>query len=749
MKNVVLLGIACLLCSPLLLFAQNGTLPATRILYKMEKNKTEGLPPAGIRVFRYDNGGTINSPSNSASSYKFFIYSSIDNPSSLTDAGWRNENTDSTAGISYLGNTSTHAYGGFLLDTLSPVGVRRLNISWSCRTLVQKTTTKNYLQMQYMDLGYSFFSNVGKYSPSKIVGNQLLTEYSIEKSNENWYSSSSNVFVDKYELRWFYYSGKESPSKQSRISLDNLIVREVLNTTTGEGVLTDQSIWSLGLPQKYENFILNHNTTLSSSQNAGEVQIAPGKSLNLSTGSALSVKQLDLYSDDAYGTSEIISDGGILSVANKLTVTKTLPEKGKWYFISFPFDVKPSGIKLFDIGDKTTTEDGNHLYIKSYDGEKRAVNGTSTDNWSITTIPTDESTIVFEKNKGYLIAIDATSTTQEICFEAASVPTFSSSETINTTCYIHNNNTESPHTGWILVGNPLLNSLQLNEKPSLSGLTPFAYHYNQDSHTYEVFNMEENTLPLKPFEAFFVKATGNGAITYTTASVANSKSLSVEEKTSFSLSIMSNEDQTKTDKTIFHLTPNGRNAFFQNEDAYKLKSLDKTMPQISSIASDVEIAVNTMPLDIDTIIPLIVYCPIEGDYTFFMEGLNTLKVLTLIDLHNDTSYDLLSEEEVTFTSSGNEENRFLLQLKGNSETTKNNHETESYYAPTIDNGCLHLSNPGKRIQLHITNTQGINLYDGNITSEFWLPLKGYTGIIIISIKVENSTSIYKLISENK
>lgn len=746
MKTIPLFGAACIMCCPLLLFGQNGALPTTRILYKMEKNKTEGLPPAGIKVFKYTSKSIISSPPGYSSTNSLFIYENITNSATIGSEGWRNENMESATGISYLGNANIH--GGFLLDAIDPTGVRKLAISWNCKTLLARSASTNFVQMQYDGKVGITTDYTSKYSCSQTPGDEQNSNFTLEFLNDNWYNSLTNIFYPKFQLRWFYCSTGKSSASQSRISLENLILQEVFNATKQEGALTDKAIWSIDLPQKYENFILNHNTTLSSAQSAGEVQIAPGKSLSLTSGAALSVKKLDLFSDDTYGTSEIIRDGGTLSVTDKLTVTKTLPEKGKWYFISFPFEVKASGVKSFDIGDNSTTEAGNHLYIKSYDGEKRAANGSSTGNWIVTPTPTDGSIVIFEKNKGYLIAIDATSDTQEISFEGSSASTFGSNEIISTSCYIHDNNPESVHTGWILTGNPLLNSLQLNGKASLIGVTPFAYYYNQGSHTYDVFNMEESALPFKPFEAFFVKTTESGAMTFTTARNASSNSISEQEKVCITLTLKSNENENQTDKTVFQLTENGRSTFSQSEDAYKLRSIDKEMPQISSNANDIEVAVNTLPLNIDTIIPLSVYCPTEGNYTLSSESVNTLKELRLIDLQTNTSYDLLSEKEISFVASVNDENRFQLQVKGYPQTNTDNSKMKVVYDLSVQNGSLHLADPGKEIRLQITDDQGKNLYEGNTSSDFNLPLKGVTGLLIISIKDEKRTSIYKIITAN-
>ncbi|MDD4823195.1 MAG: hypothetical protein PHI48_11645 [Bacteroidales bacterium] len=715
----------------------------------MEKNKTEGLPPAGIKVFRVDSKSNISFPCNKASTDPLFIYDNITNSTTIETEGWRNENTDSSAGISYLGNSGAHAYGGFILDSINPMGVRKLSIAWSCRTVLARASSTNSMQMQYEGLEMGATTDYTcKYTCSRTPGLEQNTHYTLEQTNEKWYSSPSNTFSPAYQLRWSYYCNKKNVSSQSRISLDNLIVKEVLNATKQDGALTDPTIWSLGIPQKYENFVLNHNTTLNSAQSAGEVQVAPGKFLNLTPGSALSVRKLDLYSDDTYGTSEIVRDGGTLSVTDKVSITKTLPEKGKWYFISFPFDVCASGIKSFDIGDETTTEAGNHLYIKSYDSEKRATSGRSTGNWVVTPSPTDQSTILFEKNKGYLIAIDATSDTQEICFESSSSTTFGCSETISTSCYIHDNNPESVHTGWVLTGNPLLNNLQLNGKPSLIGLTPFAYYYNQETHTYDVFNMAENKLPFKPFEAFFVKATEHGEMCFTTATDTGSKSIAEQEKKCITLTIKSNENESRADKTVFQLTENGKSSFSQSEDAYKLSSLDKEMPQISSDANGIEVAVNTLPLSIDTIIPLTVYCPGEGEYTISSEGASVLKELILIDLQTNTSYDLLSNKEISFVAEQSDDHRFQLKIKGYPETTTENLKMNKEYDLSIQNESLHITNSGKSIKLHVADAQGRNLFDGNISSEFNLPLQGVSGLIIVTLKDEKQTNTYKLIIKN-
>jgi len=261
--------------------------------------------------------------------------------------------------------------------------------------------------------------------------------------------------------------------------------------------------------------------------------------------------------------------------------------------------------------------------------------------------------------------------------------------------------------------------------------------------------MAENSLPIKPFEAFFVKATENGAMTFTTATEAASRSITQQEKKCITLTIQSNENENRTDKTVFLLTKNGKSSFSQSEDAYKLSSLDKEMPQISSKANEIEVAVNTLPLTIDTIIPLTVHCPGEGEYTLSSEGANALEELKLIDLQTNNSYDLLSKKEISFVASESDDNRFQLKIKGYPETATENPKINTDYDLSIQNESLHLTNPGKRIKINVADEQGRNLFEGNVSSDFHLPLKGVTGLLIVTIEDEKQTSTYKLITINK
>ena len=78
---------------------------------------------------------------------------------------------------------------------------------------------------------------------------------------------------------------------------------------------------------------------------------------------------------------------------------KLFEEPGKWYFISFPFDVYPPGIDLhFEQKDATPNDGGNYFYVQSYNGDKRASSNQSAGNWEVVPIRPDNVPL-FEKTK--------------------------------------------------------------------------------------------------------------------------------------------------------------------------------------------------------------------------------------------------------------------------------------------------------------------------------------------------------------
>lgn len=218
-----------------------------------------------------------------------------------------------------------------------------------------------------------------------------------------------------------------------------------------------------------------------------------------------SIKCNEIHLD---GEIEIINGGEL--AANKMTIHKEFLEKGKWYFVSFPFDVYSNCVgSNLQQGDETTMSSGNYFYVCRYNSESRAQNGISASNWEVVNIKSD-SELLFEKGKGYLVALDEGATYNNMY--VSSTEDESLLLTSNNIISISAENAQSgkdENNGWILCGNPLTSTLKLSDIKTDGNTDGNIYVY--DGEKYQPYSIgSDYSIPAG--EAFFVKAKGNTEI---------------------------------------------------------------------------------------------------------------------------------------------------------------------------------------------------------------------------------------------
>ena len=218
-----------------------------------------------------------------------------------------------------------------------------------------------------------------------------------------------------------------------------------------------------------------------------------------------SIKCNEIHLD---GEIEIINGGEL--AASKMTIHKEFPEKGKWYFVSFPFDVYSNCVgSNLQQGDETTMSSGNYFYVCRYNSESRAQNGISASNWEVVNIKSGNE-LLFEKGKGYLIALDAEATYNNMY--VSSTENKSLLLTSNNIISISANNAQNgkdENNGWILCGNPLTSALKLSDIKTNGNTDGNIYVY--DGEKYQPYSIGSDYSILAG-EAFFVKANGNTEI---------------------------------------------------------------------------------------------------------------------------------------------------------------------------------------------------------------------------------------------
>lgn len=218
-----------------------------------------------------------------------------------------------------------------------------------------------------------------------------------------------------------------------------------------------------------------------------------------------SIKCNEIHLD---GEIEIINGGEL--AANKMTIHKEFPEKGKWYFVSFPFDVYSNCVgSNLQQGDETTKGSGNYFYVCRYNSESRAQNGISASNWEVVNIKSG-SELLFEKGKGYLVALDKEATYNNMY--VSSTEDESLLLTSNNIISISANNAQNgkdENNGWILCGNPLTSALKLSDIKTNGNTDGNIYVY--DGEKYQPYSIgSDYSIPAG--DAFFVKAKGNTEI---------------------------------------------------------------------------------------------------------------------------------------------------------------------------------------------------------------------------------------------
>ncbi len=279
---------------------------------------------------------------------------------------------------------------------------------------------------------------------------------------------------------------------------------------SGNGNWNDTIRWSHLPPLRRRSALINGSVTVNSSVDCQTASLGNG-SLSIAEGGHFIVDTLFLHSADLSLTVQ-----GKLSIKENITLQHTFPEKDKWYFLSFPFDVSLKGLDpRFQLKDDTFSGNGNYLYVQTYNSDKRASSQQATGNWEVFPMPSSsENPLIFEKGKGYLVALDAAASDNTLTFsvDKENIPDNFGKATSIPINISSSGDVDTDHSGWYLCGNPLPAPLELSRikpDPALDGNI-----YLYEGNTYKPYPIGSN-YALPPFAAFFVKATAATALTIT------------------------------------------------------------------------------------------------------------------------------------------------------------------------------------------------------------------------------------------
>lgn len=307
-------------------------------------------------------------------------------------------------------------------------------------------------------------------------------------------------------------SGLPSDTYPGYFAVDSAYVTRTIadfSLFTGEGDWGAHDCWTNFPVNQRRSALINGHARVNIPIRCNRLWIGYG-SVGIAEGEIVKPWQLAFCSEEAS-----LYSAGQIEVGGEVVVHKTFPEKGKWYFISFPFDVYPEGIDPgFTLEDDSFQGSGNSFYVQVYNGEKRFLSEGSSPAWEV--VPSEkanENVPLFEKNKGYLIALDEKAGRQTLSFtgRGKDIPVdFGQEGSVPVAVSPWQAGKGEAHYGWYLCGNPVPAFLPLSRIDPNRDLDGYVYVY--EGGKFKAYPLDSDYV-LPPFSAFFVKAERNTYLT--------------------------------------------------------------------------------------------------------------------------------------------------------------------------------------------------------------------------------------------
>ena len=357
---------------------------------------------------------------------------------------------------------------------------------------------------------------------------------------------------------------------------------------------------------------------------------------------------------DYYHPTTLLNEGFVR--ADSVLVKQSL-YRDRWHFLSLPFNANVSDIDV---------PDGTYWALRSYDGEARAA-GQMNDTWQNL-----RSGSRMEAGKGYIVQLtkEGSDKTAWLTFKALNDPQKNNIfTTADVTTPLEEHEAEFAHNrSWNLVGNPypsFFDSRCVDQDGTI-----IVWNGNG----YSAYSLTDDSYILMPFEAFFIqKPLSAEGLTFSKNGrqhthevqprTANSrqagKALQNRCILNFSLT-----DGTGADRSRVVINEQASMGYETEKDAPKFMETRPQVPQLFSVESGVQYAINERPMG-DGLVVFSIYAPANGEYRFSVEG-NADNII-VSDAETGAVWPLADGDYVFAATKGIHNARLMVSLK--SETT--------------------------------------------------------------------------------
>ncbi len=399
-----------------------------------------------------------------------------------------------------------------------------------------------------------------------------------------------------------------------------------------------------------------------------------------------------------------------------------------WYFLTFPFDVPVSGLKI---------NNNSQFVFRKYDGAIRAFNSTG-NSWKNMTPDS-----VLKAGEGYIYQCSENSQLILVPTDSTKNQLFTS--TARNTVLKEYASTSLSDKNWNFVGNPFPTFYDIRYIDFTAPITVWDY-YNS---TYRALSLVDDQFVLKPYEAFFVQKPedltqisflpkGRQMSPEYQAALRSAINTELRSATDRRLINLNLSNDKFTDKCRVVINPNASLTYELARDASKFMSSQTTVPQLYSLdETGVRYAINERPLESGTI-KMGCYFGEAGTYTLHATDLGIDAGSVVLNDKLLQKQTVLNESSYTFsTVLGTFNNRFELSILN--VPTQNQTTEELPTSVWCTTGKLNISTKvGNKISIYAVN--GILLKEF-VANEKQLEIALSQGVYLVKVAGNSFKSV--------
>ena len=412
---------------------------------------------------------------------------------------------------------------------------------------------------------------------------------------------------------------------------------------------------------------------------------------------------------DATGTGSLITNGGVVN-AGTFNIERHIAYTGMGTFSSPVVDAN-MGMFL----NKTYKVYKHQEYLRQYGSPYSLVTGTSE---------------VINKVEGYFVDYNSLISDSKITYTG--VPTTGNTSFIlSSTKYNEENNM---YYGWNLIGNPYPSAIDLDKVFAVNNIDSIGatvYYFNGATDSWLVYNRTQPSVnsayKIVPIgQAFFIQLKGGNAdytftlnnsmrvesndnINFGNSNSSAKKSVGKKElivypENSFTLNSTMNNN---TDKAYYFWNNNATSEFDVVYDSHKLLSWNSKMPNVYFYSGDVKTALQQE--NGNETVAVGFKASANEQVEFSLDNPKTFTEVILEDKNEDKYIDLL-KNNYTFTSTSNDNERFVLHLTEVTLATDNITAEDVKIYSAESKIYLKLNKETSNLKVDVYNTYGALVY---------------------------------------